>query len=267
MSQPENIAIFDGDADRYDLFRIAPPAIIIEILTQLSGRRPERVVDLGCGTGLSTTIWSDAADETIGIEPNVDMRTQASAVISKLGNASVSVREGTNTATGLDDESVDIVTCSQSLHWMEPAATHSEVLRILRPGGVLGAFAYAMPPTVSPELEKAFTRVLHTSNKLIKERHLYEDVRAWPLPEQLAYMKGNDLYGYAKEIWLHQAIHGTATDFVGLAKTYGSIDRGLKAGISESDLGITTMQEIAARTIGDEQRSWTFSYRMIVGVK
>ena len=37
-------------------------------------------------------------------------------------------------ATGLDEGSADIVTCSQSLQWMAPEPTLAEIARILRPG-------------------------------------------------------------------------------------------------------------------------------------
>ena len=37
------------------------------------------MVDLGSGTGLSTTIWAPLADRVVGIEPSADMRRQAAA--------------------------------------------------------------------------------------------------------------------------------------------------------------------------------------------
>ena len=261
----DNIAIFDGDADQYDTFRIAPPAIIVETLTRILGNRPHRVVDLGCGTGLSTTIWIGEADEIIGIEPNSDMRTRASRAFSDQPTAGI--RDGTNARTGLDDESVDIVTCSQSLHWMDPDDTHPEILRILRPGGILAAFSYAMPPTVDPVLEKAFLDVLHTANRLIRERGLYTDVKAWPIIQHLEHMKQSGCYGYTKEVRVHQEVRGTAIDFFGLIRNYGSIDRALKAGITEPELAIPKLQEVADDRLGQDPKAWLFEYRVIVGTK
>jgi len=45
-------------------------------------------------------------------------------------------------ATDLPDGCADIVTCSQSLHWMVPESTFAEVARILRPGGVFATYDY-----------------------------------------------------------------------------------------------------------------------------
>ena len=65
-------------------------------------------------------MWAEHADTVIGIEPNDDMRERASAA-----NAAERVRyvAGTSYETGLDSDSVNIVTCSQSFHWMEPRKT------------------------------------------------------------------------------------------------------------------------------------------------
>jgi SAM-dependent methyltransferase len=42
-----------------------------------------------------------------------------------------------------------LVTCSQSLHWMEPEPTFAEVARILRRGGVFAAYDYDWPTSSS----------------------------------------------------------------------------------------------------------------------
>jgi SAM-dependent methyltransferase len=62
--------------------------------------------------------------------------------------------------TGLPASSADIVTCSQSLHWMEPEPTFAEVARILRSGGLFVAYDYDWPPTVLWEVEQAYHDVI-----------------------------------------------------------------------------------------------------------
>ena len=73
----ENGTRFDGMADLYDEARPRVPLYPVEILTRYLGRTPERVVDLGCGPGISTEVWRGHAEEVIGIEPNADMIRRA----------------------------------------------------------------------------------------------------------------------------------------------------------------------------------------------
>src|SRR5438034_10635455 len=95
-----NVERFMGFAEHYDAYRPSMPPVIIDMLTQLARMpRPRRVVDLGSGTGLSTRIWTDRADEVIGIEPSDDMRRQAEARSAELAN--VRYQKGLSTATGL----------------------------------------------------------------------------------------------------------------------------------------------------------------------
>src|SRR5688572_927557 len=94
---------------------------------------PALVVDLGSGTGLSTAVWADRARRVIGIESLAPVRR---AVEVRCALPHASFRDGSAKATGLSDGAADIVTCTQSLHWMEPTSTFTGVARILRPGGV-----------------------------------------------------------------------------------------------------------------------------------
>ena len=63
-------AIWTGVADSYDAYRPHTPAVLLDLLPQLAiTQRPQLVVDLGSGTGLSTYTWSEHADRVIGVEP------------------------------------------------------------------------------------------------------------------------------------------------------------------------------------------------------
>ncbi len=145
-------AIWTGVAGSYDAYRPHTPTVLLDLLSQLAGtQRPQLVVDLGSGTGLSTYAWSERADRVIGVEPNADMRRQAEA--KRESEKNVSFVEGVAHETGLPDECADIVTASQSLHWMDPQPTFAEVKRILRPGGVFAAYDYDWPVIITPETD------------------------------------------------------------------------------------------------------------------
>jgi ubiquinone/menaquinone biosynthesis C-methylase UbiE len=50
---------------------------------------------------------------------------------------------GFGDATGLETNSIDMVTIGQALHWFEMPALYTEMLRVLKPGGVFTAFGDA----------------------------------------------------------------------------------------------------------------------------
>ena len=119
-----------GFADQYDAFRPSPPPVLLEALSRYAGPSPlRRVVDLGSGTGLSTRAWAARADEVVGIEPNPEMRKAAELRTSQ---ENVRYVEAFADRTGLESASADLVTCSQSFHWMERGPVLAEAARILR---------------------------------------------------------------------------------------------------------------------------------------
>ena len=157
MSLEQNADRFSGFADLYDAVRPTPPQELASVITRYAGGDgPALVVDLGCGTGLSTRWAAGWAQQVIGVEPSDDMRVRAAAV-TELPN--VRYVAGWSNSTDLADGSADIVLAVQALHWMEPASTFTEVARILRPGGVFAALDCDWPPSVcNAAAEQAWTR-------------------------------------------------------------------------------------------------------------
>jgi SAM-dependent methyltransferase len=265
---PANIERFSGFADWYDRYRPAPPAIVTEILTQLAQvPRPGLVVDIGCGTGLSTRLWAGRAERVVGVEPNADMRGQAQRATTGPAMAGVSYQEGSSTRTGLPDGCADIVTCVQSLHWMDPVPTFAEIARILRDGGVFAACDCDWPPTMRWEAEAAYAAFNAGIGELEARHGASTDVRKWGKHEHLARMKASGLFRYTKEILVHQVESGSAERLVGLAKSMGSVASLLKAGLTEDQIGLTALRQAARSVLGDTPMPWYFSYRLRVGIK
>ena len=130
---------------------------MLDVLARCAGGRPRLVVDLGSGTGLSSRAWAARADGWSGVEANPAMLARARAATAA---ANVTFVEGYADATGLEAGSADIVTCAQSFHWMDPAAVLPEVARVLRPGGVFGAYDYDVVPVIEPQVDAAFAAVI-----------------------------------------------------------------------------------------------------------
>ena len=260
-----------GFADVYDAFRPRPPLALLDILTQLAqAPQPALVVDLGSGTGLSTAIWASRAAEVVGVEPSADMRRQAEARIAGLPDVAgrnVRYQAGYANATGLPDGCADIVTCSQSLHWMEPVSTFAEIARILRPGGVFAAYDCDWPPTLNWEIEQAHQTFAAQMHAAEQAHGFSRDVRSWDKHQHLERMRASGQFRVTREIVLHNVEQGGVERLVGLELSQGGVATLLKNGVSEEEIGITALRETAQRLLGDAIVPWYFSYRVRLGVK
>jgi len=265
MDFSANIARFTGFAGHYDRFRPSPPEALAGLLTQVAqGAKPVLVVDLGCGTGLSTRYWAGRAVNVVGVEPTAAMREQAES----LGGEGVSYREGFSHATGLPSGSADIVTCSQSLHWMDPLPTFEEAGRILRPGGVFAASDYDWPPvTTSPEADAFYLECVRHCHQLEKEHNVSAGLKKWEKEGHLLRMRESGCFRFTRECLLHHQDAGNAERLVGLLLSQGHVRTLLKAGFSEADLHIDRLREEAGRLLGEEMRTWFWGSRVRLGVK
>lgn len=260
-----NIERFTGFAFTYDKYRPKPPSIIIDILTKLSNAdRPDLVVDLGCGTGLSTRIWKDRAEKVIGIEPSDDMRNFA---MDNRSARNITYYAGFSHGTGLPDRCADIVTCSQSLHWMEPNATFKEIARILRPGGVFAAYDCDWPPVMfNREAEAAISEFMQRFRDLGKESGAYDDLKRWWKTEHLDRMRESGLFSFTKEMLLHHSEEGNAERLIGYIHALGGFKALLKHGTTEGEIGFEEFRDRINELLGTELKPWHFSYRMRVGI-
>ncbi len=127
---------FTGLAETYARHRPAYPAAAIDFILERCGLVPGSVlVDVGCGTGISSRLFAARGLRVIGVEPNPEMRAEARAESSPQDAAGPEYRDGRAEATGLPAASADAVLAAQAFHWFDPAKTLPEFHRILRPAG------------------------------------------------------------------------------------------------------------------------------------
>ena len=258
-----NMDRFTGFAGQYDEHRAAPPARMASLLMEIAQADASgTVVDLGCGTGLSSRYWVGKISHIIGIEPTDSMRAEA----ERRGGEGLRYQRGFSHDTGLPDESVDIVTCAQALHWMDPQGTFSEAARILKAGGVFAACDYDWPPVTGIwEVDKAYAECDRQGRALERELGLADALEFYEKSGHLARMHASGAFRWVREILLHDEDEGDAERLVGLALSQGSVQTLLKAGLSEDEIGITRLREKASSLMSGKKR-WLWSSRLRVGV-
>ncbi|MBN1271859.1 MAG: class I SAM-dependent methyltransferase [Candidatus Aminicenantes bacterium] len=103
------------------------------VVTQVAGREPGRVLDVGCATGnFLDAMRRYGGWQPVGVEPN---RQASIYARERLG---LEVFTGTLEEAGFEDNSFDVVTMWDVLeHVTDPQATLQEVARVLRIGGIL----------------------------------------------------------------------------------------------------------------------------------
>jgi SAM-dependent methyltransferase len=127
---------FTGLAEGYARYRPGYPAAALDFILErcrLDSR--SLLVDVGCGTGISTRLFAERGIPVVGIEPNDEMRRQAEKTSLPGGSRAPTYRKGRAEETGMPDASADAVLAAQAFHWFEPGAALHEFRRILRPGG------------------------------------------------------------------------------------------------------------------------------------
>ncbi len=298
MSLDANAHRFSGFADLYDAVRPVPPAELADVIATYAGGRPKVVLDLGCGTGLSTRWAAGWASEVVGVEPSADMRARAAAATS---DANVRYIEGWSNATGLQDGCADVVLAVQALHWMEPTGTFLEVARLLRPGGVFAALDCDWPPSVGNAVAE---QAWHTARATvaIHEREvagwspaptsrfassspqtdelrptdpndaaaavtITDGVQFWHKGEHLGRMIRSQQFRHCVEIAALGQERGTADRFVQLFKSQGDYQALRRHGFDDTALGIDRFAADVVAALGATEVPFWFTYRARIGVR
>src|SRR5438445_1151717 len=129
---------FSVVSSAYAGFRPGYPDWLFQWLAGLPARRN---LAWDCATG--------SGQGAVGLAPRFDrvIATDASAeqIAAATPHPRVDYRVAPAEASGLESESVDLVTVAQALHWLDRPAFFAEALRVLRSDGVIAAWTYGNP--------------------------------------------------------------------------------------------------------------------------
>lgn len=248
----------------YEKYRPAPPIEILQqTLNYLGKPKAERILDLGCGTGISSKVWEGYADEIIGIEPSNEMIEIAK---SKSKNDQIRYLFGYSNDIQLSSNSVDVVSCSQSFHWMEPKNTLKEISRVLKDKGILIIYDVIWPPSVNYEFEKAYGKLFENIRRITEE--LNEVIaHRWDKKKHFQNVRKDGSFDFLKETYFHKTEKLTKNQFIGIALSQGGLEALIKRGFSKKEIGITKFINSINETKLPSYKEMTYNYRVIYAKK
>ncbi|CAM4008391.1 class I SAM-dependent methyltransferase [Lederbergia lenta] len=264
-----NVERFAGFSMLYDENRPTPPNEVIRILTRYLSDKPQKLVDVGCGTGLSSFIWLGHADEIIGIEPNDDMRQVAIANWqAQQKPTTLRFENGLSHQLPFESATADIITCSQSFHWMDPQLTLKEFARVLQPGGVFAAYDCDWPPTFNKDVEESYRQLIALADARVNQLSSEEkQAYKWNKEQHLQQIRQSGLFSFSKEIVFHHWELCDANRYSNIALSQGGLQTALKLGADELLSLVTKFSNQVEEAFDGKPQEVLFSYRMRLGIK
>lgn len=127
---------FDHLAGAYDRYRPDYPSGLLDaVIDQGSVTEQSTVVDVGSGTGIFTRLLAQRGLTVTGIEPSEPMRQIAESMATSASK--VRYLAGRAEATGLADQSADLIVAAQAFHWFDAPKALTEFRRVLRNTGMV----------------------------------------------------------------------------------------------------------------------------------
>ncbi|MCB2048367.1 MAG: methyltransferase domain-containing protein [Novosphingobium sp.] len=128
---------FGKTASDYRKYRAGFPDQFFErICAQFDLRPGMSALDLGTGTGTVARGLAQLGLKVTALDPSTALMDQASAMDREAG-VSIDYIEGKAEALPFKAGSYDLVTAGQCWHWFDRPQAAGEVMRVLKPGGLL----------------------------------------------------------------------------------------------------------------------------------
>ena len=173
-----NAELFSTVAREYANFRPGYPPELFAWLARISPSR-EAVWDCGCGSGQASV----ALAEHFAVVHATDVAPEQIAAAKPHPRVRYSVAPAEH--SGLPDQSVDLVTVAQALHWFDVTAFYAEAARVARPGSAAGGVELSAAAVRRRGARPAILRVLLAGGRAVlapERRHIEAGYRTLPFP-------------------------------------------------------------------------------------
>jgi SAM-dependent methyltransferase len=146
---------FSQNASQYATFRPRYPKELYDFIFR-HVRSFDHAWDAGTGNGQAAQVLAARFSKVLATDISAKQLEQA----ARKENI---VYEVAGEMTQQSDQSVDLVTVAQAIHWFDRPTFYAEVKRVLKPGGVVAVWAYGLlkiSPEIDPLISDFYTRVV-----------------------------------------------------------------------------------------------------------
>ncbi len=173
---------FSKQANAYAAFRPTYPNALgayLAALVPTRGTSPTQVWDCATGSGQAATMLARHFDRVVATDAS------AAQVSSAESHERVEYGVASAEASGLPNRSCDLVTVAQAAHWFDLPSFYAEARRVLKPGGIIAVWCYALVESGDAGVDAA---LLHMQSERVGKywpegRELVEDhYRSLPFP-------------------------------------------------------------------------------------
>jgi ubiquinone/menaquinone biosynthesis C-methylase UbiE len=141
-------------------------SVVSSAYAEFRPRYPESLFEwlagLPAGRNLAWDCATGSGQAAVGLASRFDrvIATDASAeqIAAATPHPRVDYRVAPAEASGLESESVDLVTVAQALHWLDRPAFFAEARRVLRSDGAIAAWTYGNPRLDDAQADLVFQR-------------------------------------------------------------------------------------------------------------
>jgi SAM-dependent methyltransferase len=239
----DNKTIFNALAEQYDAYRPHyPPEALSFLVTLGELDKSSDVADIGSGTGRIALELAKYVRLVYAVDTATVMLQQLQTSAEKEGLSNVRLIEAPGETTGLQTESLDLVTVAQAFHWMDKQASLAEANRILKP---------------HKQLILLWNQVTNTGDKYYKDmvalikryNPKYEggaDIRSVDFPD---HVKNSKLFGPLERYTFPFELHYSLESYVGFLLSKSYIGMGIPT--SEIPHFIEAAHQVMKKTFSD----------------
>ncbi|MBS0290659.1 MAG: class I SAM-dependent methyltransferase [Proteobacteria bacterium] len=171
---------FAKNSEQYKLYRPNYPE---ELFTYLESLVVDKHLAWDCGTGNGQAAVSLAKrfDVVIASDINVEQLNAAPKVDA------IHYHCWPAEKTELEDQSVDLITIAQALHWFKFDSFYQEVKRVAKQGGIVAAWCYSLgniSSTIDPIIRRLYVNILGDKYWPPERKYVEEEYCTIPFPFQ-----------------------------------------------------------------------------------